>query len=300
MTPARLSFYSTIIILFCSLFWLVLTRVIARLFFSPMADDAADAAILLTLLLAFISSCFLIAVLLRRSAAKNRIRLIDQDKKSHRISAGHTLGFVFGAFWRLILIGIITQAGAALLRRAYGDDLGPVQNMGIDLASFAVTWFAAFYWVFAAPFGNYRILYDPGKFPIQSPRAEPEPPAQSSLAASVSSLREVITGTLGVIFAISYFGIGLLQIGAVVSFFRDVLGWWLIPSLLLASVVGYLPVIGSLAGSYAAVTIWGWAWYIAVAVFFFPVIIWVAIMLIAGASAATQALFGEFTRRAAR
>ena len=299
MTPARLSFYSTIIILFCGLFWLALTIVIGRVL-SPMPDDAADAAMVLALLLAFVTSCFLITVLFKRSAAKDRIKLVDQDRQLHAFSGGRTLGFIFGAFWRSVLIGMLTQAGAALLRRAYGDDLDPVQNMGIGFASFVVTWFAAFYWVYAAPFGNYRIVYDPGKFPAQSPRAVQAPSAQSSLTASVSSLREVITGTLGVIFAISYYGIGLLQIAAVVSFFRDTLGWWLIPSLLLAGIVGYLPVLGSLAGSYAAVNIWGWAWYIAVAVFFFPLIIWIAITLIAGASAATQALFGGLRGRAAR
>jgi hypothetical protein len=160
--------------------------------------------------------------------------------------------------------------------------------------------FAAFYWVYAAPFGNYRILYDPKKFPIQSPGVVPPSPSQSSLAASVSSLREMISSTLGVIFAISYFGIGLLQIGAVVSFFRDVLDWWLIPSLLVAGVVGYVPILGSLAGSYAAVNIWGWAWYTAISIFFFPLIIWIAVMLVAGVGTATQAPFRGLGGRATR
>jgi hypothetical protein len=222
------------------------------------------------------------------------------NRQLHIISGGRTLGFIFGAFWRFVLIGIITQAGAALLRRAYGDDLDSVQNIGIGFVTFAVTWFAAFYWVYAAPFGNYRIVYDARKFPVPTPRTVPEPPAQSNLTAGVSSLREAITGTLGVLFAISYYGIGLLQIAAVVNFFRDVLSWWLIPSLLLAGIVGYAPIVGSLAGSYAAISIWGWAWYIAVAVFFFPLIIWIAITLVAGVSAATQALFGGLKGRAAR
>jgi hypothetical protein len=177
------------------------------------------------------------------------------NRQLHIISGGRTLGFIFGAFWRFVLIGIITQPGAALLRRAYGDDLDSVQNIGIGFVTFAVTWFAAFYWVYAAPFGNYRIVYDARKFPVPTPRTVPEPPAQSNLTAGVSSLREAITGTLGVLFAISYYGIGLLQIAAVVNFFRDVLSWWLIPSLLLAGIVGYAPIVGSLAGSYAAISI---------------------------------------------
>jgi hypothetical protein len=89
MTPARLSFYSTISILFCGVFWLALTVFIGRIF-SPMSDGAVDAAMVLALLLTFVSSCFLITVLLKRSAAKDRIRLVDQQAIAYNFRRSYT------------------------------------------------------------------------------------------------------------------------------------------------------------------------------------------------------------------
>ncbi len=50
-------------------------------------------------------------------------------------------------------------------------------------------------------------------------------------------------------------------------------------------------VMSAVAGIYAAITAWGWSLYASIALFCFPLIVWFAIMLIAGTAAATQALF---------
>ena len=62
--------------------------------------------------------------------------------------------------------------------------------------------------------------------------------------------------------------------------------------------LAYMPIIGALSGIYAAVNAWGWSWYAAAALYFFPFLVWAAIMLLVGASAATQALFGGWRRNA--
>jgi hypothetical protein len=297
MTPARLAFYSTLLLFLATLLWVVFSLILVQ-FAGPLSEGASIAALSAVGLLAIVLGCFFIGRLLKSNAARYRIQLVDQSGHARILSTGITLSFIFEAFWRSIFVGVVTKAGAAFLMSAYGTDITSDQRIGIDVVAFLVTWFISFWWVYAAPFGNNRIVFDASKILIESQlstipvRAAPH----GSLRDSVSSLKEAITGILGVIFAVSYFGLGLLQLAAVVDFFHSVLGWWFIISVLVAGFVAYIPIVGALAGSYAAVNAWGWAWYAAGALFFFPVIVWLAITLLAGAAVATQALFGGRTR----
>ena len=124
-----------------------------------------------------------------------------------------------------------------------------------------------------------------------------ETPRYENLADSSSSLKEAVTGTLGTLAAISYYCLGLVQFVAIIAFFQHVWGWWFIPSFLAAGFLAYIPIVGAAAGIYAAVHAWGWSLYAAIALFCFPLIVWLAIMLIAGASVATQSMFSGKTHK---
>lgn len=109
----------------------------------------------------------------------------------------------------------------------------------------------------------------------------------------MASLKEALTRTLGTIAAASYFGIGLIGFFAIVSFFHSYWGWWLIPSIIVSFIIAEFPVVGAAAGVYAAVKVWGWSLYAAIALFCFPLLVFLVIMAIAGVSMATSALFGR-------
>lgn len=299
MTPARLAFYSTVLVSCVGIGSLAFVFFLVQAV-GPFSHSNATAAMVATVLLAFIAACFLLSWLLKSNAARYQIRLVNRDGKFKNFSSGILLGFMFGVIWRLMVIGVGTQAGAVLLKRAYGPEITDGAKTAIDLIALGVNWFLSFWWVYAAPFGNHRILFGTKNVTIEPPDSTMtvESSPYANLQESTSSLKEAIAGTLGVIAAVSYYGLGLLQLAAVVSFFNSVWGWWLIPSLLVASLIAYMPVVGAVAGIYAAVHAWGWSLYAAIALFCFPLLMWVAIMLIAGAATATQSLFGGKARKA--
>jgi hypothetical protein len=56
---------------------------------------------------------------------------------------------------------------------------------------------------------------------------------------------------------------------------------WSFTSWLIAIIVGWLPVIGTVTGSYGAISAWNWPWYWAVIFFAWPIILVMALFGIA-------------------
>lgn len=299
MTPARLAFYSTLLAGGVG-FGLLAFVVLLVGGVGPFGPETAPVVMAATVLTGLVALSLLISWLLKSNAARGRITLVNEDGNPRAITGGNALGFVFGAIWRFIVVGVVTHAVATLLKNAYGAHITAVDAGAIDLVTFAANWFLAFWWVYAAPYGSHRILFAPSSVTAAQARA-PVPmsiASYSDLQDSASFLKEAVTGTLGVIAAISYYGLGLLQLAAIVSFFHLVWGWWLIISIIVAMFIAYMPIVGALSGIYAAVYAWNWSWYAAVSLFCFPLLVWAAIVLIAGTAAATQALFRGRVRRA--
>jgi hypothetical protein len=78
-------------------------------------------------------------------------------------------------------------------------------------------------------------------------------------------------------------GIALVSIFQVIATADGVahLTGWSFTSWLIATIVGWLPVIGTVTGSYGAISAWNWPWYGAVTFFAWPIILVMALLGIA-------------------
>jgi hypothetical protein len=73
---------------------------------------------------------------------------------------------------------------------------------------------------------------------------------------------------MGALGAIIYFGLGLLQLAAIMAGLGDWLGLHWIIAGPLALFLAYLPLVGSILGLLGAVHVWDWAWWQAGLLFF--------------------------------
>jgi hypothetical protein len=74
-----------------------------------------------------------------------------------------------------------------------------------------------------------------------------------------------------VFFGIAYLAIGLVQLFAIVDGIDAALGVGSFLSYIIAAITTYLPLIGSVAGVYGAVSVWDWSLWQALALFFWYV-----------------------------
>jgi hypothetical protein len=84
-------------------------------------------------------------------------------------------------------------------------------------------------------------------------------------------------GALRIIGFIGYLLVGLLQIAATIEGLNS---WVGIPTILavpIALFLGYLPVIGSVVGMVGAIQFWGWQWYWAALLFFWPIVLLIVV-----------------------
>lgn len=106
-------------------------------------------------------------------------------------------------------------------------------------------------------------------------------------------MNEKAAGTLGCLFQIVYFGMGLLQLAAIIGGIEDWWGWpwWL--AILIAFPVAYIPILGTVVGIMGAVESFGWSVGTSIALFCWPYILYIALIALGGASD----LFARFRNR---
>ncbi|SOE17228.1 hypothetical protein SAMN05877838_2123 [Hoeflea halophila] len=83
-----------------------------------------------------------------------------------------------------------------------------------------------------------------------------------------------------VFIGIAYFAVGIIQLFAIIDGIDHALGWGGVISFILAMVVTYIPVLGSVLGVYGAVNAWDWSFWQAATLFFWYIPV-IAIMGIA-------------------
>jgi hypothetical protein len=83
---------------------------------------------------------------------------------------------------------------------------------------------------------------------------------------------------LTVLCAIGFMVFGLVQMSAIYSFLHDILGWWMIFSAPLSLLLSYFPLIGSIAGTFAAPKSWGWSIANSFLLFFWYILLYVPIL----------------------
>jgi hypothetical protein len=92
------------------------------------------------------------------------------------------------------------------------------------------------------------------------------------------------------IILIAYFGVGLLAVAAIIGGLDVWVGlpWFL--AVIIAFPVAMVPILGSGVGVAGAIEAWGWEWYWAVLLFFWPTALGLLAMLIFGGSEALSSL----------
>ena len=73
-------------------------------------------------------------------------------------------------------------------------------------------------------------------------------------------------------FLATYLAFALLPIAAIFSFFYIYSDWWMIFAIPAALIVAVIPVLGFMIGVFAAHAVWGWAWWLAILLFCWPLI----------------------------
>ncbi|MHA6283697.1 hypothetical protein ACX3SL_11215 [Morganella morganii] len=69
-----------------------------------------------------------------------------------------------------------------------------------------------------------------------------------------------------------YWILNIVQIAAVIAGFHDWLEWNIVVSVILAVVVGWMPLVGTFLGVMGAVYGWGWEYWQAILLFAWPII----------------------------
>lgn len=188
ITPARLAFYSTLVVAIA----LVLVGFGLRAFlYSSSSSDSitlSDIAPILSPIIAL----FVYYWFLRKKAIQYRICATTQQGTIKKLSRNILIGFLFGALWRNCVTGLATNAGVDFLKRLYTPDR-PV--FMLDFVGSTTSLFLAFWWLYVAPMGKHRILF--GATDLQLAEAENSINASDNkkyheLKDSMDSLKEAI------------------------------------------------------------------------------------------------------------
>lgn len=174
----------------------------------------------------------------------------------------------WGLLWRSILLSSITS----ILFSGLGDVFKSADQVSMSILNFALVMFSAYlsvYWLLKWQYGNVKISFDSDRNMVNE--IVPENIDNQSLEV----VKEGTKSILSTVAILSYFGIGIIQIAAIFIFFTGYLNWWFLPSLVSSIFVAYIPIIGGIVGALAAIEVWGWTWYFAVLLFFFPIVLFV-------------------------
>jgi hypothetical protein len=82
---------------------------------------------------------------------------------------------------------------------------------------------------------------------------------------------------LGVLAAIGFFVMGLVQLAAIMGGLKIWIGLSGFLGFVVAGFLAYFPLVGSVLGMYGAVTLWGWSWLGAAALFLWPLALGLAV-----------------------
>jgi hypothetical protein len=104
---------------------------------------------------------------------------------------------------------------------------------------------------------------------------------------------EKLKAALMLVCQIGFFVASLVQVAAVYSFFNDYWGWWFVFALPAALIAGGIPLVGAIAGTYAAHEVWGWDLFNAILLFFWYFILILPLMVLGGA----ESFFAKFKKK---
>jgi len=222
----------------------------------------------------FIVTHYLILQLLKTGLRRGALSIIRNGAPID-IRGWEILGWTWGLFWRFLFILFVLELFLAIV----AIYVTPSATVTLVLAFVsAVTYsFGASAWLIYWKSSCAELVFSAEINNGAHNMANHNETAFDTAKRGVGA----IFGTAAVV---SYFAIGLIQLAAVFTFFEDYWGWWTIPSIIVGLFVAYMPLVGSIAGYFAATEIWDWKWYWAGLLFFFPLVLFVIVAAIDGIS----------------
>lgn len=182
---------------------------------------------------------------------------------------GEYFKFYMGLVWRMALLNIVVTP---IL-----ENLAPNGDMLFSIASGSLLTFFSYLWLMKYSYGDVKIVFnvEDKAYVIsdQTQDLEQVDFSQRKSNSLSSGFSDVLAGSLGIIFVGGYFLLGLIQYAAIYSFFRDVLEWWFIFSVIFSLFAAYTPVVGTGLGVYSAHAAWGWSWLASILLFTWPFIL---------------------------
>jgi hypothetical protein len=221
--------------------------------------------------IAFLVYFFCLRLAIPRALKKNHIFLI---KRGEIIPP--TGLFLIGMTWGLVWRTLVTSSTAEFLNKLIFESFDETDNPEIYVIKIFIylsSFLLAALWLLNYPLGETSIIkseeFQPKVEIIDKDLVELND--YKSVAAQTFSAG--VGSTLLTAALIGYFTIGVVQVAAIVGFFNDYLNWRLVPSIIAAVLIGYIPVAGAVAGIFSAIKIWDWAWYSATLLFTFPLVL---------------------------
>jgi hypothetical protein len=86
-------------------------------------------------------------------------------------------------------------------------------------------------------------------------------------------LRFILVG----VYIVGFLVVGLIQLAAIVEGLNSWVGLPTIISIVLAFFLAYTPILGAVLGIIGATSFWGWSWYWAALLFFWPIVLFFAV-----------------------
>lgn len=245
-----------------ALFWAIGISMAILVIRSPENANGWSTSLFL-LPFAFIVNFLSLRLVLPKACKQYPLRICKNNNQVSPTGAA-LFGLSWGLMWRIAVVSMIFK----YINRIAGSPENPL-FFDITLTIFVL--FLSSIWLLKHQLGSITIDKQE-KDDFNANTYEMTEPAVERVDA-LETAKEGTAAILTTVAVLSYFAIGIVQIAAIVSFFNAYWGWWLLPSILVASFVAYIPLLGALAGMYAAIEVWNWAWYWAVLLFFFPIIL---------------------------
>ena len=274
------------------LFWeVILLILVAALFvFITISFEVRKEFVGLLLLPFFFLVYFLALQRVLSRAQREKLVWGYKEDKPVTLSGPCFLGLAWGLLWRSFILGALGN----IFSQTIGNVFEFASGASIDIVQAFITVgsaYLAIYWLLRYQFGSLSLSYQEPTESLTSQigdEAQPITEDESRPGEAVNSGAAAILTTVAVI---GYLGVGLLQLMAIYGFFSDYWGWWAVPSFMAALFIAYIPILGSIAGTITASKVWGWEWYFAALLFFWPFLLMFFATGVAGIAALVSGLF---------
>jgi hypothetical protein len=264
MNPVKLSILLTVISL---LTLVIVTFPLGYLFTKVLGLDIVLALFAFAVVF-HIVNYFVVQKILQFKEKKYLISLQNMTDYAPFKGGGY-FKFYLGLVWRMVLLNILITPML--------ENIAPDGGILFSIVSGSLLTFFSYLWLMKYSCGDVKIVFNVGDqgYTLSDDEKILEQVnfSERKSESFISGLKDVIAGSMGGVFFLVYFLIGCFQFAAIYSFFRDVLDWWMIPSMFVSIFSAYTPVVGTFLGVYSAHEAWDWSWLSSILLFTWPFVL---------------------------